>query len=240
MEGARQRGEAAAARLKTTYRDLLDLTATVVARAKQMQETLTAQAPATAQRAARPLGKCIPLVEQGIAQTPRRVLWGEQVPASEKIVSLFEPDTAISRNGKPGKPTEFGRWLWLAEVEGGLSSHYAVLDGNPDATAPLPPRLDHHRHQCGHPPDLLTGDRGRHSGANERDAQQRGGMEVVLPKAGTKSAKRLAYERQEWFRVGRHWRAGIEGRSSGLKRRHKLDRCRYHGTAGMERWGGWA
>jgi IS5 family transposase len=24
-----------------------------------------------------------------------------------------------------------------------------------------------------------------------------------------------------------------------LKRRHKLDRCRYHGTAGMERWVGW-
>jgi IS5 family transposase len=33
--------------------------------------------------------------------------------------------------------------------------------------------------------------------------------------------------------------AGIEGRISGLKRRYRLDRCRYHGTAGMERWVGW-
>ena len=31
----------------------------------------------------------------------------------------------------------------------------------------------------------------------------------------------------------------MEGRISGLKRRHKLDRCRYHGDAGMERWVGW-
>jgi IS5 family transposase len=109
MEVARQRGEAAAERLKTTSRDLLDLTATVVARATQMPETLPAQAPAPAQRAARTLDKGIPLVAPVIAQPTRRVLWGEQVPASEKIVRLFEPDTALRRNGTPGKPTEGGR-----------------------------------------------------------------------------------------------------------------------------------
>jgi IS5 family transposase len=119
-----------------------------------------------------------------------------------------------------------------------MSSHDAVLDGNPDEKAPRPPSLAHHRHQWGQPPDLLTGERGLHSGANERDAQQRGGMEVGRPTPGTKSAKRHAYARQEWFRGGRHGRVGIAGRSSGLKRRHKLDRCRYHGTAGMERWVG--
>ena len=182
--------------------------------------------------------QCIPLVEQVITQTPRRVLQGEQVPASEKIVSLFEPATAIMRKGQPGKPTECGRGVWLAEVEGGIISHEAGLDGNPDEQAHLPPSLDHHRQQCGHPPDLLTGDRGLHSAANERSARQRGGTEGVLPKPGTTSAKRSAYEQQEWFRAGRNWRAGLEGRSSGLKRRHGLARGGYHGTAGMERWVG--
>jgi IS5 family transposase len=238
MEVARQRGEAAAERLKTTYRDLLDLTTMVVARAKDVQEVVTAQTTAAPQRVAGTLARFIPLVEQVITQTTRRVLQGEQVPACEKIVSLFEPDTAIMRQGKPGKPTEFGRVLWLDEVEGGLISRYAVLDGNPDEKAPLPPSLDHHCQQFGHPPTLLTGDRGLHSAANERYAQQQGVTEVVLPKPGTKSAKRLAYERQAWFRAGRNWRAGIEGRISGLKRRHGLDRCRYRGTAGMERWVG--
>jgi len=59
-----------------------------------------------------------------------------------------------------------------------------------------------------------------------------------LPKKGKKSAKRMAYEQQDWFRQGRNWRAGIEGRISGLKRRHGLARCRYRGDAGMERWVG--
>jgi IS5 family transposase len=136
MEVARQRGEAAAERLKTTYRDLIDLATTVVARAKYAQEVVTAQTTAASQRVAGTLVRFIPLVEQVITQTTRRVLQGEQVPANEKIVSLFEPDTAIIRKGKPGKPTEFGRVLWLDEVEGGLISRYAVLDGNPDEKSP--------------------------------------------------------------------------------------------------------
>jgi len=238
MEVARQKGEAAAEHLKTTYRDLVDLTTTVVERAKQVQTVLTGQATEAAQRVTETLEHFIPLVEQVIRQTTRRVLEGEQVPASEKIVSLFEPETAIIRKGKPGKPTEFGRVIWLDEVEGGIISRYEVLDGNPDEKAQLPPSLDHHIAQFGHPPDVLVGDRGLYSAANERYAQTHRVKEVVLPKPGKKSAKRVAYEQQAWFRAGRNWRAGIEGRISGLKRGQGLDRCRYHGEAGMERWVG--
>ena len=238
MEVARQKGEAAAEQLKTTYRELVELTTTVVERAKQVQAELTAQATDATQRITETLTQFIPRVEQVIDQTIRRVVQGEQVPASEKLVSLFEPDTAIIRKGKPGKPTEFGRVIWLDEVEGGIISRYAVLAGNPDEKAQLPPSLDHHIAQFGHPPDVLAGDRGLYSAANERYAKTHGVVEVVLPKPGKKSAKRIAYEHQAWFRAGRNWRAGIEGRISGLKRRHGLDRCGYHGDAGMERWVG--
>jgi len=62
---------------------------------------------------------------------------------------------------------------------------------------------------------------------------------VVLPRPGRKTPARQAHERQRWFRKGRDWRAGIEGRISGLKRRHGLRRCRYHGDEGMTRWVGW-
>jgi IS5 family transposase len=238
MEVARQKGEAAAEQLKTTYRDLVELTTGVVERAKQVQQALTGQAADAAQRVTQTLERFIPRVERVINQTTRRVLQGEAVPAREKLVSLFEPETAIIRKGKPGKPTEFGRVIWLDEVEGGIISRYAVLTGNPDEKAQLAPSLDHHIAQFGHAPNMLVGDRGLHSAANERYARTHGVVEVVLPKPGKKSAKRIAYEQQAWFRAGRNWRAGIEGRISGLKRRHGLDRCGYHGDAGMERWVG--
>jgi IS5 family transposase len=239
MEAARQRGAEAADRMHTAYQHLLDITQATVRQAQQVEAFCQVQAPLTGQKLADTLNHVIPLVRQVVTQTIRRVIQGEAVPASEKLVSLFEPHTAIIRKGKPGKPTEFGRVIWLDEVEGGIISRYAVLDGNPAEDAQLPPSLAHHLRVFHRPPRLLAGDRGLHSTANEQYAATHGVKEVVLPKPGAKSAKRMAHEQQRWFRRGHNWRAGIEGRISGLKRRHKLDRCRYHGTAGMERWVGW-
>jgi transposase, IS5 family len=239
MEAARQRGTEAADRMHTAYHRLLDITRATVQQAQRVGDILQAPAIAGTQKLGSTLDHVVPLVQQVIAQTMRRVMQGEAVPAAEKLVSLFEPHTAIIRKGKPGKPTEFGRVIWLDEVEGGIISRYAVLAGNPAEDAQLPPSLDHHLRVFKRPPRLLAGDRGVHTTANEQYATMHGVKEVVLPKPGAKSAKRMAYEQQRWFRRGHNWRSGIEGRISGLKRRQKLDRCRYHGTAGMERWVGW-
>jgi IS5 family transposase len=239
MDAARQRGTEAADRLRTAYQRLLDITRTTVQHAHRLGTLLTAQGTVQGQQLAAPLAHMGPLVRQVSAQTTHRGLQGEAVPATEKVVSLFEPPPAIIRKGKPGKPTEFGRVRWLEEVDGGIISRYAVLDGNPAEDAQLPPRLAHQQRLFPRPPRLLAGDRGVHATANERYATTRGGHEVVLPKPGAKSATRITHEQQRWFRRGRDWRAGIAGRLSGLQRRHTLDRCRYHGPAGMERWGGW-
>jgi len=239
MEAARQRGTEAADRMQSADQRLLAITKATVQQAKQVSAVCKVQATPSGQKLAATLDRVIPLVHQVVAQTTRRVVQGEVVPAAEKVVRLFEPQTAIIRKGKPGRPTEFGRVIWLDEVEGGIVRRYVVLDGNPAEDAPLPPSLEHHLRVFKRPPRLLTGDRGVHSAANERYATTHGVKHVVLPKPGAKSGKRIAYEQQRWFRRGRDWRAGIEGRISGLKRRHKLERCRYHGTAGMERWVGW-
>jgi IS5 family transposase len=239
MEVARQRGADAEQRLQTTYQQLLDVADAMVEQAQQVGAALHTATSNAAQRVAKTLEHYVPLVEQVIQQTTRRVLQGEQLSANEKVVSLFEPHTAIIRKGKPGKPTEFGRVVWLDEVDGGIISRYEVLDGNPDEAAQLRPSLDHHRQVFKRSPHVLAGDRGVHSADNERYATKCGVKQVVLPKPGAKTAKRIAHEQQRWFRRGRDWRAGIEGRISGLKRRHGLDRCGYHGDAGMERWVGW-
>jgi IS5 family transposase len=237
-DAIRKRREEAEQTRQTAYRHLIRITTASVKQARQVGAALKNQTSRAARHLAEKLDEMLPRVLQVIDQTKRRVLLGEQVSASEKIVSLFEPQSAIIRKDKQANHTSFGRLIWLDEVDGGIISRYAVLEGNPDEAQQLPPSLDHHIELFGKPPRLLAGDRKLATAANERYASKQRVKQVVLPKAGAKSARRIAHERQRWFRRGRNWRAGIEGRISGLKRGQGLERCRYHGEDGMERWVG--
>jgi len=182
----------------------------------------------------------LPLVHQVIAQTTQRVFEKKQVPAGQKIVSLFEPHTAIIQRGKrPPHETEFGHKLWYSEVDGGIISEYRILQGNPPDDQQWVASLKQHRKLFGHPPNLATADRGVYSVENERMAQQMGVKQVALPQPGAKTKRRQKYEKQKWFKAALRFRIGIEGRSSGLKRARHLDRCLNRGEDGLARWVGW-
>jgi IS5 family transposase len=185
------------------------------------------------------LAQVLPLVEQVVSQTVRRVLHAETVPATEKVVSLFEPHTRVIRRGKVHVPAEFGRKVFLDEVDGGIVSHYAVLDGNPPEADHVPVSLAHHARAFGRPPDVLAGDRGTYSPENERLAREWGVRCVALPQPGAKAPARRCHEQQRWFRRAHRFRAGVEGRISVLKRRGWLGRCRDRGEDGFHRWIGW-
>jgi transposase, IS5 family len=180
------------------------------------------------------------LVRQVVNQTQRRVFQHQKVPAAEKLVSLFEPQTAIIQRGKTSpNETEFGRKLWYSEVDGGIISEYCILKGNPSDAEPWGTSLKKHVKLFGHPPHLATADRGVFSPANEQLARKLGVKQVALPKPGAKSGARNRRERQRWFKAAMRFRAGIEGRISDLKRARHLDRCRNRGEPGLERWVGW-
>jgi transposase, IS5 family len=234
------RGAAAAAAERTElYRRLLEVTRASLRQAEVVQHLLAARAGDALQRARAQVEHFVPLVQQVCAQAQRRVLDGEAVPAADKLVSLFEPHTAVIRRGKLPVPTEFGTKLLLDEVDGGLVSRYVILDGNPPDAPQLPASLDHHRDQFGHPPHTVAADRAFSTTANEHYASQAGVRCVAIPKPGKCSAQRRAWEQRPAFRRAARFRAGIEGRISVLKRGFGLRRCRYHGIAGMERWVGW-
>jgi len=234
---ARRKGEEAAEELTDTYRRLIRVAEQSRAQAVQVVTALTHSSAEAEQRLVRELDHVLPLVEQVIEQAKRRVIQGETVPASEKVVSLFEPHTQIIKRQKPGKPVEFGRKLWLEEVEGKIVSGYRVLD-QPGQDAPhFPQSLADHQRRFGKPPWLVAGDRGVFSPANERLATEAGVTHVVIPYAGKASAKRRQQEKTRWFRAGFRFRAGVEGRMLG--RRYGLDRCPEHGEAGMGRYVGW-
>lgn len=236
---ARRKGEEAAEELTERYRHLIGLAEQSRNQAATVTAVLKTQAAQEAQRLGEQLEQLLPLVDQVIEQAERRVIQGETVPASEKLVSLFEPATQIIKRQKPGKPVEFGRKLWLEEVEGGIVSGYRVLE-QPGQDAPhFSQSLVDHQRRFGKPPWLVAGDRGVFSPANERLAEEAGVTHVVIPYAGKASATRRQQERTRWFRAGFRFRAGIEGRISVLGRRYGLDRCPEHGEAGMGRHVGW-
>ena len=98
--------------------------------------------------------------------------------------------------------------------------------------------LDRHHEIFGRAPFLATADRGFRRPRTNGEAIKRGVRRVVLLHPGRKTAGRSAYERQPWFRRGRRWRVGSQGRISVLTRRHGLTRCRYHRRDRMHRWVG--
>ena len=222
-------------RLMSTTRAVLRETVTMIRRLGQRVRTATTAGPL--RRVQRRLRELRPRVEQVWHQTRARVLGGD-AHVADKVVSIFEPHTAVIRKGKKAKPTEFGNLITIQEAEHQIIAAYDIHEGRPADRRLWVPALDRHQQIFGRAPFLATADRGFSSAANERAATTRGVRRVVLPHPGRKTAARRAHEHQQWFRRGRRWRVGSEGRISVLKRRHGLTRCRYHGRAGMHRWVG--
>lgn len=225
---------------KEQYQVLLDMTEKTIQQAAGIHDQLGQQTEKAADRLRQTLETFIPLAEKVVEQTKRRILQNESVPAKEKVLSIFEPHTDIICRGKENHPAEYGHKVWLNEVDGGLVSHYRILDGNPNDETQWEPSLTAHVERFGKPPEQASADRGLYSAPNEKFAKDLGVQHVVIPKRGYKSKQRREHESQEWFIKGRKWHAGVEGRISVLKRAHGLGRCLNHGFSGFERWVGWS
>jgi IS5 family transposase len=238
-ETLRSKKKEAQAAGRQQYEKLIEMTEQTIDWAVQTQKQLQKQSQDSAKRLDETINHFIPLAQQVIQQATRRVLKGEQVPAKEKIVSIFEAHTDIIVRGKEAKPVEYGHKIWLNEVEGGIVSHYRILDGNPSEEKQWKPSLKAHIKTFQRPPVQASADRGLSSDPNEKLAHDLCVRYVVIPKRGYRSKARVKHEHKAWFVKGRHWHAGVEGRISVLKRAHGLGRCLSHGETGFQCWIGW-
>jgi IS5 family transposase len=223
--------------LMATTRAVLRDTATMIRRLGQRVHNARPQGQPMLQRAHDRLRDLRPLVQRVVDQTRARLLGGD-THVADKVLSVFEPHTETIRKGKIAKPNEFGKLVTIQESEHQIITGYDVHTKRPADVTLWTAALDRHQTIFGRAPDLAAGDRGFSSATNEQAAADRGVRRVVLPRRGPKSPARRAYEHQRWFRRGQRWRVGCEGRISVLKRRHGLNRCRYHGEEGMHRWVG--
>jgi IS5 family transposase len=238
-KNAAQRAAAAKEAMKAAYERLLGVVEKSRRQAQQVGAVLRRMGGEAAKRLVEQFEGVLPQVEQVMSQAQRRVIEGVAVPAKEKLVSLFEPHTQILKRGKAGQDVEFGRKVWLDEVDGGVVSRFEVLEEPGQDYAYLEGSLTGHRERFGKAPDLLAADRGVSSPDNETLAKEAGVRRVVIPSTGKPPPARVQQERERWFRRGYRFRAGIEGRISVLKRRYGLGRCLDHGEEGLGRWVGW-
>jgi IS5 family transposase len=195
-----------------------------------------------------PQSKTLPLLEQldhyltlsavVIIQCERRVLKGEKVPSSDKIVSIFEDHTDIIKRGKSHCPTEFGHKVLVTTAKSGLITQYQVFQGNPDDAHMIPDILTNHQNQYGKAPKSLCGDRRFFSSDNEKKAYQSGIEKVSICKPGYRSKDRIQIEKERWFKSLQRFRAGIEGLISALMRSYGLKRCIWKGWESFQSYVG--
>jgi IS5 family transposase len=231
----RRKGEGKEAEQKKLYQKLVETTEHMVQQVHKVVNLLSQRRDATAERLVQQAGQVLPLVERVIAQTRKRVLENKKVPASEKVLSLFEPHTRAIPRHKGGALVEFGRQVMLDEVEGGIVTRSEVLS-HPEEHGQAIEAVTHHRQIFARPPRLVAADRGVHSADTEERLRAAGVKQVAIPVVNKPSPARKALERTRTFRQGYRWRAGIEGRIASLRRDYGWRNSRYHGSIGMERW----
>jgi IS5 family transposase len=167
-----------------------------------------------------------PLIERIIRQSERRVLCGEQVPASDKIVSLFEPHADIIVKG--GRDVEYGHKLNLTTGRSGLILDLVIESGNPADSERFLPMLERHIAFYGQAPRQAAADGGYASRHNLSQAKARGVNDMAFHKKAGLRIEDMVKSR--WvYRKLRNFRAGIEAGISWVKRAYGLGRCTWRG-----------
>jgi IS5 family transposase len=210
------------------YRDLLKVTIKTVSAADRAIEALKQyQAPdimslTLALVLESQLKHYIPLTRRVISQAEHRVLLGESVPSTEKLVSIFEPHTDIIK--KDRRDTLYGHKLSLSSGASGLVLDCVILDGNPADSSLSVDMVERQAHLYGRPPKQVALDGGFASKTNLRDIKSLGVEDVAFHKR--RGLKVSDMVKSSWvYRRLRNFRAGIEGVISFLKRCFGLDRC---------------
>ena len=208
------------------YRELIRITRATLA---DLQQVATRLAPAADGAIALWQAKVEhyqPLIERVIAQTERRVLAGEAVPASDKLVSLFEPHADIIRKGRE---VAYGHKLNLTTGRSGLILDLVIEAGNPADSERLLPMLERHGALYGELPRQAAADGSYASRDNLHKAKACGVHDMAFhkKKGGLGIADMV---RSRWvYRKLRNYRARHRGRHLLPQAGYGLARCTWRG-----------
>ena len=211
-----------------TYKKLLKLTENTVSYADGALRALKANSflSIKAEAIKAELSHFISLVKKVIDQTTRRVINKETVPASEKIVSIFEDHTDIII--KDRRDTHYGHKICLTGGASNLILDCQILDGNPADSTLTKQMLERQQEIYGRPPLKVALDGGFASKDNLAEALELGIQDVCFSKGRGLDISDMCRSDYVYKRL-RKFRAGIEAGISWLKRSFGLTRCIWRG-----------
>lgn len=178
------------------------------------------------------LERALGLLSRIMDQTRRRVINGEKVPASEKIVSFFECHTDIIEKGN--RETTYGHKVFLTGGQSGLILGCLIERGNPADTSMFVPLMDQQKQTYGRYPRQVTADGGFASETNLQTGKSCGINDIAFAKR--RGISILEMVKSTWvYKKLRNFRAGIEANISVLKRAFGLFRSTWSGWHGFMR-----
>jgi transposase, IS5 family len=172
------------------------------------------------------LNQYIQLAARVVDQTQRRVLLGENVPAADKVVSIFETHTDIIV--KDRRDTFFGHKICLTGGASNLIVDCLIVDGNPADSSLTVDMLDRQKELYGQYPLKVALDGGFASKENLNKAKEKQLKDVCFAKKRGLEVEDMC--RSQWvYNRLRRFRAGIESGISWVKRCFGMTRCTWKG-----------
>jgi IS5 family transposase len=211
---------------KGNYIDLLKLTRSAVDSAYNAADVLAHTRSLVAMMICLDLKHYAGLALRVIDQTERRIIHGQQVPASEKVVSIFEPHTDVIV--KDNRDTFYGHKVCLTGGASNLIIDCLITDGNPADSTLTETMLDRQNEIYDRYPLKVALDGGFASKANLDAAKGKEIKDVCFAKKRGLSIEDMC--RSEWvYNRLRRFRAGIESGISWIKRCFGFARCTWKG-----------
>lgn len=171
------------------------------------------------------------LLLQVIDQTQSRVINKINVPASEKIVSVFEEHTDIIIKGF--RDVQYGHKVNLSTENNGFISYFSIEDGNPADKDLFLPVLKMYEDTYNRLPTSVVCDGGYASKNNVSEGRSLGLKHVVFHKRVGISYQEMGVKIKT-FKKLRNFRAGVEGNISELKRAFGAGKAKWKGHDGFK------
>jgi hypothetical protein len=169
-----------------------------------------------AERIIERMQKVLDQLPAAVKQAHERIIGERQVKSSEKILSLYEPDTRVIVRGKSGAEVEFGNVLAIGEQVDGLIVSWDLYKENIVDCKTVIPSVLQAQEVCGNTIKAVYGDRGTSSTANSDRLSEMGIADCLGPRRIEAFQERM---QDAQFAGGQKRRAQTEGRISILKNR---------------------